>query len=228
MGFDIGKIESAVENAGKMWNNGLVTQKNSDEFDRIISDFLDKDVDKSGYKKWMVRVGASYGNPRKINEFYDFCFSKIDIPKDAIILDVGARMGIGLNLLQERGYNNISGIDLYDETPQKYRIDTGDIHNTHYECDTFDLIIFKDVIEHCYDQCGSLKEVYRILKPGGYVFFRFPVAIALWWNNCRRITVEIFSKWIHDIGFISEHMNVHEEIGNNVLYNGMVLGILKK
>lgn len=45
---------------------------------------------------------------------------------------------------------------------------------------TFDLVTFFDVLEHIEDHAGFLREVRRILKPGGFIFLSVPAYPFLW------------------------------------------------
>lgn len=47
---------------------------------------------------------------------------------------------------------------------------TQDLLELNLEAETYDIVYFRDVIEHIPDPMPFLDEVFRILKPGGYVF----------------------------------------------------------
>jgi SAM-dependent methyltransferase len=50
------------------------------------------------------------------------------------------------------------------------------IYDTDFEDELgkFDLIVLKDVIEHIHDQPRLMREMKRLLKPNGHIFFGFP------------------------------------------------------
>lgn len=50
----------------------------------------------------------------------------------------------------------------------------GDIHNMPIPDSTYDAIICSSVLEHVRDPLTAMKELYRILKPGGYIHFYVP------------------------------------------------------
>jgi len=50
----------------------------------------------------------------------------------------------------------------------------GDIHKIPISDNTYDAIICSSVLEHVRDPLTAMKEMYRILKPGGYMFFYVP------------------------------------------------------
>ena len=100
--------------------------------------------------------------------------------KNKRILDVGCGMG-GLLIAM-----NLSGLDAAGLDPnedyckitkmrgQRYKINP-EVYNAYgekipFKNDCFDVIISKDVLEHCKNPKRFLKEGYRVLKPGGKFF----------------------------------------------------------
>jgi SAM-dependent methyltransferase len=53
------------------------------------------------------------------------------------------------------------------------RIEAGDIRSSHYRNDYFDVILSSSAFEHIQNFDVALAEMYRILKPGGYLFSHF-------------------------------------------------------
>lgn len=43
-----------------------------------------------------------------------------------------------------------------------------------FDDNEFDVVLIVDIIEHLRDDCGFMKEVYRVLKPGGYLIVNAP------------------------------------------------------
>ena len=228
---NVAKLNFFTRVAKRLWQDGLVNQEVADMLDTIVSNIMLEDELHISYIKWMNRRSNATSNIEKINKFYDICFSHVDIPKEYSILDVGTRAGVGLELLKRRGYKNIRGIELCKEAADRCKdldVDVGDIHTTKYKSEVFDLIILADVLEHCYDQDMVMAEVYRILKPNGYVFTNTPTEIALSWNNCRRLTLGRFSDIIHNVGFIFKWLEVQDRIVNNPIYDSRMTGVLQK
>ena len=54
-----------------------------------------------------------------------------------------------------------------------------DITDTGLDSDSYDLIICNHVLEHVYDYRAALKELYRIVIPGGHVILSFPLDYSL-------------------------------------------------
>jgi SAM-dependent methyltransferase len=58
----------------------------------------------------------------------------------------------------------------------------GDLTKMAFPDDSFDLVFLGEVIEHIYDLPEAIKEVKRILKPGGYLALTTP-NLASWFNR---------------------------------------------
>ena len=91
--------------------------------------------------------------------------------KEARVLDAGAQLYSRiLPWLCIYGYRKLDGINIAFKEKRKlgpiiYRY--GDITNTEYNAETFDAITCISVVEHGVDIEKYLKEMSRILKPGG-------------------------------------------------------------
>ena len=49
-----------------------------------------------------------------------------------------------------------------------------DIHKIPYEANTFDTVMCNHVLEHVEDDLLAMREVYRVLKPGGWAILQVP------------------------------------------------------
>ena len=111
-------------------------------------------------------------------------FKKLNIPKNAKILDVGCRYGSLLHRLFELGYTNIQGIDNDKESIEigkKMYVDVNKQINYYpgdripFEDAGFDLVLMFDVIEHIpHIQDFLTNQVYRVIKKGGRFIFQTP------------------------------------------------------
>jgi 2-polyprenyl-3-methyl-5-hydroxy-6-metoxy-1,4-benzoquinol methylase len=121
---------------------------------------------------------------------------------DSKILDVGCSYGSLAYNLYKAGYKNVHGIDPEKEFVEKGKesykeiadnLSVFDGAHIPYPDDTFDVVLMFDVIEHIPHIQDFLKEVRRILKPGGSFVFQTP-------NKYLNIPWEIinnrsFTKW---------------------------------
>jgi len=90
-----------------------------------------------------------------------------------MILDVGsAEYGVILPWLELYGYSNLFGCDIsFKEDFEKGKIHYSkqDLQKTNFKSGSFDFITSISVIEHGVDIHTYLKEMSRLLKPGGYL-----------------------------------------------------------
>lgn len=100
------------------------------------------------------------------------------------ILDMGCGTGTMLNYLSR--YGNAEGIDA-DEEAVRFCHERGvtqvrqvDSMPLPFEDNTFDLVAALDVIEHIDDDRGTLRELYRVLRPGGILMLSVPAYRFLW------------------------------------------------
>jgi 2-polyprenyl-3-methyl-5-hydroxy-6-metoxy-1,4-benzoquinol methylase len=101
------------------------------------------------------------------------------------ILDVGCGTGLNAALLAERGHD-VYGIDLSPVAIEKFHakglqgsvinIEAGPIP---LPAESFDLVYASEVIEHCVDTIGFLRNLGTVLKPGGTLLLSTPNS-AFW------------------------------------------------
>ena len=107
-------------------------------------------------------------------------FSYIDDSKDHHILDLGCGEGITLERLKCLYPNkDIVGIDLDPENIiicEQYNLPVkfGDLYSLDISDNCFDVVLFLEVLEHLHHPDLALKEIKRILRPGGKIITLFP------------------------------------------------------
>ena len=111
---------------------------------------------------------------------------RLGLPFDADILDVGTSTGTNLRLLRDMGHTGVRALDssqiAIDYVTQKGlgTVARGDICAMPYADASFDLVLATDVIEHVEDDMGALREIHRVLRPGGVVIVTVPAFASLW------------------------------------------------
>ena len=95
------------------------------------------------------------------------------------LLEIGCATGNYLVEMRKNGWD-VYGVELQTEAASYARnrfnldVKTGDLLDVNYPDHYFDVVTLWDVIEHTYNPLAILKEVRRILKPGGIVVFSQP------------------------------------------------------
>ena len=88
------------------------------------------------------------------------------------LVEVGAHVGLFLAVAQERGWDAV-GVEpsrwAVETGRQRYGVDlrVGDLQSLHLPDASVDAVATWDVLEHFSDPLGELREMRRILKPGG-------------------------------------------------------------
>lgn len=115
------------------------------------------------------------------------------------ILDVGC--GTGANLQMLANFGVAEGVDVSDEALDFCRarglsgVKQGAAEALPYEEASFDLVTGLDVVEHLDDDLAGLKEMRRVLRPGGRALLFVPAFMFLWGvqddisNHRRRYTL---------------------------------------
>ena len=111
---------------------------------------------------------------RKIQYRIDKIFIENYINKGKV-LDVGCNGGFFLNTLSENFEKFGIEIDpkAVDYANKEFNVNVieGEIGKDDFEVNSFDLIIFRGVIEHLIDPKLALDRSYQLLKPGGLIYF---------------------------------------------------------
>jgi SAM-dependent methyltransferase len=127
------------------------------------------------------------------------------------ILDVGC--GTGANLLMLSEYGEAEGVDISEDALafcrerglDKVRLGAGE--KLPYEDGTFDLVTALDVVEHMDDDLAGVREMRRVLRPGGRVLLFVPTFMFLWGlqddvsNHRRRYRLPELRRVLEQAGF---------------------------
>ncbi len=100
------------------------------------------------------------------------------LPMEAPVLDIGAYASEILCSLHRLGFTSLSGIDLNPEIRRMphsdaIRYEVADFMRAPFKDGSFDAVTAISVIEHGLDAPRLLKEVSRLLRPGGYFIASF-------------------------------------------------------
>jgi SAM-dependent methyltransferase len=137
---------------------------------------------------------------------------KLDRPE---ILDVGCGTGANLELLGTFG--SAQGVDVSSEALSFCRrrgiaaVKEGQAEALPYEKNSFDVVTALDVVEHLDDDVTGLKEMYRVLRPGGRALLFVPAFNFLWGvqddisHHRRRYTLPEIRDAVRRAGLEVEH-----------------------
>jgi SAM-dependent methyltransferase len=127
------------------------------------------------------------------------------------ILDVGC--GTGANLLMLSKFGDAEGVDVSEDALAFCRerglenVKLGAAEKLPYDDGTFDLVTALDVVEHLDDDLAGLREMRRVLRPGGRVLLFVPTFMFLWGlqddvsNHRRRYRMPELERLLEQAGF---------------------------
>jgi SAM-dependent methyltransferase len=108
----------------------------------------------------------------------------LGLPAHARILDAGC--GSGRNMVELARYGSVSAIELSEASVALARardageVVEGSVLQMPYADASFDLATSLDVIEHLDDDVGALRELRRVVAPGGALLTTVPAYQWLW------------------------------------------------
>jgi ubiquinone/menaquinone biosynthesis C-methylase UbiE len=128
------------------------------------------------------------------------------IKKDTKILDIGCQFGdISLPLASDAEY--IVGLDMSMRSISIAKDNAGllnignasfvvaEVGTLPFESNSFDVILFLEVIEHLYNADLSLSEIHRVLKPDGFLLIGTPQKIGFL-NSGMHLLVNLFTVFL--------------------------------
>lgn len=127
------------------------------------------------------------------------------------ILDVGCGTGANLELLAE--YGRAEGVDVSPAALAFCRergltnVRQGEAEKLPYADGEFDLVTALDVVEHLDDDVAGLREMRRVLRPGGRALLFVPAFMFLWGvqddvsHHRRRYTLPNLRRVLREAGY---------------------------
>ena len=95
------------------------------------------------------------------------------------MLDIGAAAGMFVKVAQDAGYE-ACGVEpsvwMSNFAKERYGVTVfpGVLEDARFDDASFDIVTMWDVLEHVPDPMATLREVKRILKPGGFLVVNYP------------------------------------------------------
>lgn len=106
------------------------------------------------------------------------------LPARARILDAGC--GSGRNMIELARHGTVTGVELSSASAELARargageVIEGSVLEMPFESGSFDLAVSLDVIEHLQDDLAALRELRRVVAPGGALLVTVPAYQWLW------------------------------------------------
>lgn len=127
------------------------------------------------------------------------------------LLDLASATGMSFRFLAD--YGEIRGIDISDETIRLCaqrgitRLVKGDAMRLPFAAGAFDVALALDAFEHFDDDVQAMREVLRVLRPGGVLVATVPAFMALWsphdeaYHHRRRYRRPLLRARLREAGF---------------------------
>ncbi|HZE67963.1 MAG TPA: class I SAM-dependent methyltransferase [Pyrinomonadaceae bacterium] len=153
------------------------------------------------------------GRRRILDGFLQDICARPDAPRPRI-LDVGCGTGANLEMLERFG--DAEGVDVSSEALTFCRdrglnnVRQGEAERLPFADSSFDLVTALDVVEHLDDDQAGLREIYRVLRPGGRALLFVPAFMFLWGvqddvsNHRRRYTLASLQQAVESSGLAVE------------------------
>jgi len=168
----------------------------------------------------MTRNEADMAFKRRVQTIFEW----IDPQDDDLILDVPCGRGFYLNMFRYVSRCKLVGVDLDWEVLLKAQrnlaglpdIDLyhASIYDLPFPDNMFNAVILSEVLEHLDDDVAGLREVYRVLKPGGVIAVTVPNAnYPFLWDPINWVLERYFNRPIrHGLlaGIWANHVRLYE------------------
>ena len=149
--------------------------------------------------------------------------SYLELEPGQTLLDCGCGMGFYLLVLSELFPVRLYGLD-YEEKALRYAqahlagrgiaLLRGDIHHLSFAAESFDRVLMSEVLEHLKDDGAALREVWRVMKPGGILAVTVPHRhYPYWYDPINRLAEGLWGQPIRRgpfAGIWANHERLYE------------------
>lgn len=147
----------------------------SKEITNIVTDKTTKEDFREAYKNYPDV------HPKGFEGFHEARVMPIfyEIPDGSKVLDVGCNSGEFIKLLQDKKKCEVTGVDVSDEVLNIARkkglyVINNDAEALSFPDNSFDVVVLMEVLVHLHNPGKALKEIKRVLKPGGMLLGSVP------------------------------------------------------
>lgn len=167
----------------------------------------------------LVRNEADMAFRRRVRTVFEW----LDLQDGDHVLDGGCGRGFYLKFARQVSNCRLTGLDAeypYLRIAQAELPDgdvtlvNGSLYALPFPANTFDKIIFSEVLEHLEDDIGGLRELARVLKPGGLIAITVPHQnYPFWWDPINKTLETLFDAPIRRgllAGIWANHVRLYE------------------
>lgn len=168
----------------------------------------------------MTRNEADMAFKKRVESIFEW----IPPRDDARILDCACGRGFYLNMYRHVSACRLVGLELEGDIIRKAQMNVGhlpditltrgNIYRLPFPDDYFDGVILSEILEHIKDDVAGLREVHRVLKPGGVVAITVPHAnYPFWWDPVNKTLETLFRTRIRRgplAGIWANHVRLYE------------------
>ena len=151
----------------------------------------------------LTRNEADMAFKRRVRTIFEW----IKPTDDMRIYDCGCGRGFYLNMIRTVSKCKLYGLELDGEIVAKARHNVGhlpdvyvtqsNIYDQPWRTGKFNAVILSEILEHIEDDLRGLREVYRVVKPGGVVAITVPHAnYPFWWDPINKTLETYFNTHI--------------------------------
>jgi 2-polyprenyl-6-hydroxyphenyl methylase / 3-demethylubiquinone-9 3-methyltransferase len=153
-----------------------------------------------------------------------FIFTSIEQVQPKKVLEVGCGRGFYLQALSYFSFlKEIHGIDLNKQYLAKAKkvckdkritLQKGSIYELPYPAGSFDFVLASEILEHLTDDAAALKEIKRVLKPGGTLVITVPnEQFPFLWDPLNWILMRVFNTHVNkNIWWLAGMWADHEKL----------------
>ena len=167
----------------------------------------------------LTRNEADMAFKRRVRTIFEW----IEPTDGKIIFDCACGRGFYLNMIRAVSKCRLVGLELDPQVIVKTAGNVGrlpgitlaraNIYRQPYPSNIFDGAILSEILEHVDDDVRGLREVYRVLKPGGVVAITVPNAnYPFWWDPINRTLEDVFDVHIQNgplAGIWANHVRLY-------------------
>ncbi len=226
----------SCEQCGFCFADTSASQKDYDQYYNQMSKYEDKETASGGGLNRIDKARLTIAADIIEQNFND---------KNASILDIGCANGGLLQCLDEKGYSNLTGIDITKvciENVKKsgYSAHFGGVFNFEELGDrTFDVVILSHVLEHLHDLQQTAVNLKKLLKPNGIIYIEVPNAaqypnyfvVPFYYFDCEHINhfdIQALKNLFEDDAITCVSSNVREVNASETTMYPVASAVFKK